>query len=71
MKLITFTGEFITLGQFLKKVDLIGSGSDAKLFLTQHIVYVNGAEENRRGKKLRHLDQIRIGRNTWKLINEH
>ena len=70
MKKIKFTGEYITLGQFLKKVDVIDSGSDAKHFLSTQLVFVNDEEENRRGKKLRDQDQVKIGKNSWILIHE-
>ena len=71
MKKVLFTGEYITLGQFLKKVDLIDSGSDAKHFLSFQRVYVNDEEENRRGRKLRNQDQVKIGNETWLLVNEN
>lgn len=71
MKKVLFTGEYITLGQFLKKVDLIDSGSDAKHFLSFQRVYVNAEEENRRGRKLRNQDQVKIGNEMWLLINEN
>lgn len=70
MKKVKFTGEYITLGQFLKKVDLIDSGSDAKHFLSTQYVYVNDEEENRRGKKLRDQDRVKIGKDSWILIHE-
>ena len=38
----------------------ISSGGMAKWFLEEHIVYVNGEEEQRRGKKLRHGDIIKL-----------
>ena len=44
--------EFITLGQLLKMTNAISSGGMAKWYLDEHIVYVNGEEEQRRGKKL-------------------
>lgn len=52
--------EYITLGQLLKMVNAISSGGMAKWFLEQHVVYVNGEEEQRRGKKLRQGDIIDI-----------
>jgi ribosome-associated protein len=70
MKKVIFTGEYITLGQFLKKVDLIDSGSDAKHFLSFNRVFINEEVDDRRGRKLRHQDQIRIGKEIWILINE-
>lgn len=44
--------EFVTLGQFLKIADIIGSGGMAKWYLSEHVIYVDEEEENRRGKKL-------------------
>lgn len=70
MKKIIFTGEYITLGQFLKKVDLIDSGSDAKHFLSLNRVFINNEVDERRGRKLRNKDQVKIGKEIWILINE-
>ncbi|WP_062467828.1 S4 domain-containing protein YaaA [Jeotgalibaca dankookensis] len=44
--------DFITLGQLLKHVDVISSGGMAKWYLSEHVLFVNQEEENRRGKKL-------------------
>jgi len=44
--------ENITLGQFLKKQNFISSGGEAKQFLLDNIVLVNGEREERRGRKL-------------------
>ncbi len=52
--------EFITLGQLLKMINVISSGGMAKWFLEEYIVFVNDEQEQRRGKKLRHGDVIRI-----------
>lgn len=52
--------EYITLGQLLKLVDCIQSGGEAKPFLANTKIWVNGEEENRRGKKLYPGDQINI-----------
>jgi ribosome-associated protein len=60
MENLTIDTEFITLGQLLKMTDAISSGGMAKWFLDEHIVYVNGEAEQRRGKKLRHGDVIDI-----------
>ena len=42
----------ITLGQFLKYVNIISSGAEAKMFLQENALVVNGEKENRRGRKL-------------------
>jgi S4 domain protein YaaA len=52
MKNVTIQTDYITLGQFLKLTDCISTGGQAKGFLQDVPIRVNGAEENRRGKKL-------------------
>jgi len=52
--------EYITLGQFLKLADIIQSGGMAKWFLSEHEVFVNGEQDQRRGRKLRSGDKIEI-----------
>ncbi|QIL45993.1 S4 domain-containing protein YaaA [Vagococcus coleopterorum] len=44
--------EFITLGQFLKEITIISSGGQAKWYLRENVVFVDGEEETRRGRKL-------------------
>ncbi len=50
--------EFITLGQFLKAVNVIGTGGEAKFYLAENVAQVNGEPEQRRGRKLRPGDLI-------------
>ncbi|ARK28396.1 S4 domain-containing protein YaaA [Halalkalibacter krulwichiae] len=52
MNSIVISTAYITLGQMLKEAGIIDTGGMAKWYLSEHIVYVNGEEENRRGKKL-------------------
>lgn len=51
-KTIKIDREFITLGQFLKHVNIISSGGMAKWFLAEHTVLLDNEAENRRGKKI-------------------
>ena len=44
--------EYITLGQLLKDLGIISTGGQAKYFLQDNDVLLNGELENRRGKKL-------------------
>lgn len=61
--------EFMTLGQFLKLVGLIGTGGQAKWFLEENSVYVNKEPEARRGKKLFVGDEITIdGQGSYVII---
>lgn len=59
-KEIQIETEYITMGQFLKLADVIQSGGMAKWFLSEHAVFVNGEQDQRRGRKLRAGDQIDI-----------
>ncbi|MEX2461541.1 MAG: S4 domain-containing protein YaaA [Paenibacillaceae bacterium] len=54
MQNIRIKTEFIALGQFLKLADCISTGGQAKSFLEETKITVNGEIENRRGKKLYH-----------------
>ena len=51
-KEIKIVTEYIELQQLLKKIDLISSGGEAKIFLSTNVVLVDGVNENRRGRKL-------------------
>lgn len=52
--------DFITLGILLKLAGIINTGGQAKWFLSENAVLVNGEEENRRGRKLYHGDVILV-----------
>lgn len=52
--------DFITLGVLLKLAGIIDTGGQAKWFLNENAVLVNGEEENRRGRKLYHGDEILV-----------
>ncbi|MCI1859507.1 MAG: S4 domain-containing protein YaaA [Sporolactobacillus sp.] len=62
MKTIFIHGNanYITLGQLLKRAGVIGTGGQAKFFLKNTAVWVNGTAETRRGKKLHEGDRIKI-----------
>lgn len=69
MKDIAISTEYITLGQFLKLADCIDTGGQAKPFLAETKVYVNGELENKRGKKLYDNDIIAVeGYGKFKII---
>jgi len=52
--------EYITLSQFLKLAELIDSGGMAKWFLSEHDVFINGEQDQRRGRKLYANDRVEI-----------
>ena len=66
---ITITSEFITLGQFLKYADVISTGGEAKFFLQENEVIVNGEVDNRRGRKLRDGDKVEILNKVYEIRN--
>ncbi|CAJ1224562.1 S4 domain-containing protein YaaA [Lactiplantibacillus xiangfangensis] len=51
---------YMTLGQLLKEVAIIGSGGQAKWFLKETTVLVNGEPDDRRGRKLYPGDTIEV-----------
>ena len=58
VKEIAVKGDHITLGQLLKLLGKAGSGGEAKQFLEETAVQVNGDPEQRRGRKLRKGDSV-------------
>ena len=66
---ITITSPFITLGQFLKYADVISTGGEAKFFLQENEVIVNGEVDNRRGRKLRDGDKVEILNKVYEIRN--
>ena len=57
---IVINTDYITLGQFLKLADIIQSGGEAKGFLAENQVEIDGISDNRRGRKLRGGEIIEI-----------
>lgn len=66
---IKITTEYITLGQFLKFANIISNGGDAKIFLLTTTVYVNGELEQRRGRKLRPSDIVKVQGQEYKIVS--
>jgi ribosome-associated protein len=52
--------EYIKLDSFLKAVNIVGSGGEAKVAIQEGLVQVNGELEVRRGRKLRPGDTVDI-----------
>lgn len=64
---VPFTGPYITLAQFLKKLDYVSSGGEVKIFLEMQRLTVNGELETRRGRKLVSGDRVLIDDMTYVL----
>ena len=68
MTTISIESEYITLGQFLKLADLISSGGQAKFFLKENDVFVNGKITEQRGMKLYHNDSVNIDDKIFRIL---
>ena len=44
--IVSISDEYITLGQFLKHIDVITTGGQAKWYLQEYTVFVDGELEN-------------------------
>lgn len=67
MKKIKIKDEYITLQQLLKIADIINSGGEAKIFLANNQILLNGETENRRGKKLFVGDILEINQEKYEI----
>ena len=64
---IFIKGDYVTLGQILKFLDLVQTGGEEKIFLTENNVTFNGEKEERRGKKIRAGDVITINEKKYQI----
>jgi len=60
MEIVEINREFITLGQLLKFENIAPSGGMVKIFLADYEVFVNGEQDQRRGRKLYPGDVVQI-----------
>lgn len=60
MNEIIIKTEFIKLQQLLKLAGIITQGSDAKLYINNGTVKVNGIVATERGKKIHHGDVVTV-----------
>lgn len=70
MKQIKISTEFVTLGQFLKLANLIQTGGEAKFYLKENKVIVNGEEDNRRGCKLYSGNIVEVENQTFEIVKK-
>ena len=70
MKEVKIKTEFIKLGQFLKLIDIIGTGGEVKAFLEINDVLVNDQKEHRRGRKLKDGDIVFVKGQYFKIIQD-
>jgi ribosome-associated protein len=65
---VAIRGEMIRLGQLLKLVGIVDSGSEVKAFLAAEPVLVNDEREARRGRQLHPGDTVRVGAHDLRVI---
>lgn len=68
-KCVSVKGDYITLGQLLKKLDIIQTGGEEKAYLAMHDILVNGEKDIRRGRKLRPGDIVEIEGQSYELCS--
>ena len=68
MKEIKISTEYIKLDQFLKLVNEVSSGGEAKIVILDSKIKLNGVVEIQRGKKLRPGDVITIEDRSYKIV---
>lgn len=68
LKQIVIRTEYITLGQFIKYLGLVGTGGEEKEFLASHSILINQTADTRRGRKLRKSDVVSIDGTEYVLI---
>jgi len=54
------TTDYVKLDSFLKLVNLVSSGGEAKEMIIEGLVRVNGEQEMRRGRKLYPGDRVSL-----------
>ena len=65
---VPIRGEMIRLGQLLKLTGAVSGGGDVKSFLAAEPVFVNGEREERRGRKLRPGDVVKVGDEALRVV---
>lgn len=68
MNIFKMNSESMTLTQFLKASDYISSGGEAKYFLVEYVVLVNGIHCDLRGKKLYPKDIVIVDNIEYVLV---
>ncbi|PAF54853.1 hypothetical protein CJJ23_03245 [Mycoplasmopsis agassizii] len=66
---IEIRGNEIKVGQLLKKIGEIQTGGAAEVFLTKHVVKVNGKRTMSRGSKVRDKDIVWIDEKLYKIVS--
>lgn len=68
MKEIEIYGDYIQLDQFLKKENIISSGSETGDFIKNHEIFLNGIIIQEKRKKIRLGDELSLDGEVYKII---
>lgn len=68
MEEVKINSEFIKLDSFMKWTGIVSIGAEAKMYILDGEVLVNGEVENRRGRKLYKGDIISFNNQEYKVI---
>ena len=67
---IVIKDESIKIGQLLKKINVIGTGGEAKHFLENNTVKINGEVPAGRGSKVKVGSTLWINDDLYQVVNE-
>ncbi|MCP4336910.1 MAG: RNA-binding S4 domain-containing protein [Mycoplasma sp.] len=65
---IEIKGEFIKLGQLLKKIGKISTGGQAKDFIERNKITINGKKPEGRGSKIKPKDTLWIEEQVYLIV---
>lgn len=68
-KILIYT-PYITLGQFLKRANIVSTGGEVKPFLATHTPLVQNEKENRRGRKLYPGMIVEVDGKVFEIVNQ-
>ncbi|WP_142413717.1 S4 domain-containing protein YaaA [Hathewaya massiliensis] len=68
MNEIEINSEFIKLDAFMKWAAIASTGAEAKMYILDGDVFVNGEVEDRRGRKLYRGDVVKFNGEEFKVI---
>jgi len=65
---IKINTEFIKLDSFMKWANIVSQGSEAKIYIKDGLIKINGETEIRRGRKLYKNDIVEFNGEEYKII---
>lgn len=65
---INIETEFVKLDSFLKLANAASTGGEAKIYIKEEMVKVNGEIEIRRGRKLYPGDMVELNNEAYKIV---